>query len=637
VAIKNSSKSFLIGNVLNKEAYYYGSSAISKGGYTDSELLRAEQGKSFISPQELTNILQGNTPAGSPYPPLPPTPPPGPFPSKAFFSPISRPSANITYLFNSPSSTNILAATDYSIAFAYPYPIYASSYGFSVTSNITNYTQATDYQNIYVNVPIISLSNTANYNITLYGSNNYGSSKVSISNLSETDTRPPATADYSGLTSSNGVTEIIYTFLHIAHTKYYLFKTYDSVGASYPASKDSYLSNGVINLRVYGLNMGETYTTLITASNSFGTSQITLQSTTLPPEYVGRDILYYARYLNYSLTGNILPKHVENNLTINGENQYSFDYSKRMGDVNFNITPFNPNTFFTITPDTTSSWVIIDGNLIIDPLTTFTPPVRKLFTVLYVTGDLLNNGTISMSARGANHSNLVANNIYIGDINRSNSLSNIFIGSGGGFGGAGYRYTYSDNVTRIVGESGKNGFGGGTGGGSTGIFYIRNGTFRTGSGARGTSYSGGAGSGGLYALSSDPTTTGATCNASTNGGPGTYGVSLTTTRLGGGGAGNPSGSNSDGSGIVESGTGGTLIVIVEGVISGNGVFTSRGVDGNRVSTDGRGSGGGSGGGSISVLYGTLATTLNFDVFGGSTGGFYKAGNGSFRSFAIGSN
>ena len=637
VALKNSSKSSLIGSVLTKEAYYYGSSAVSKGGYTDSELLHAEQGKAFISPQELTTILQENTPAGSPYPPLPSTPPPGPFPSKAFFSPISRPFTNVTYMFNSASSENILAATDYSIDFSYSYPIYASSYGVSVSSNIPNYTQATDYQNIYVNIPIISLSNTANYNITLYGSNNYGSSRVSISNLSETDTRPPASASPSGLTASNGVSEVVYTFQPVAHAKYYLFQTYDSTGAPYPASNYSYLSNGVINLRVYGLNPGDTYTTLITASNSFGTSQINLQSATNPLQYEGLDILDYARYLNYSLTGTTGPKHVTSNLTITYENQYSFDYSKYVGNIDFNTTPFNSNTFFTGVADTTSAWVIIDGNLTIDPSTTFTPPVRKLFTVLYVTGDLTNNGVISMSARGANHSNLTPNNIYIGNSNRFNSLSNKYIPATGGAGGAGFTLTNNDNTLLTVASNGTSGINGGTGGGSTGLLVIRNGTFTMGSGADGTSYSGGAGSGGIYSFGL-ANTTGSTCNASPNGGAGSDGVILSPGATAGGGAGNPSGRDRFPGGTGEpttSGTGGTLIVIVEGAIRGDGLFSSRGVDGNN--STGTVPGGGSGGGSVTVLYGTLATTLLFSISGGTALAPYRGGDGSFRSFAIGSN
>lgn len=642
VALKNSSKSSLIGNVLTKEAYYYGSSAVSKGGYTDSELLHAEQGKAFISPQELTTILQGNTPAGSPYPPLPSTPPPGPFPSKAFFSPISRPSANVTYMFNSASSANILAATDYSIDFSYSYPVYASSYGVSVSSNIPNYTQATDYRNIYVNIPIISLSNTANYNITLYGSNNYGSSRVSISNLSETDTRPPASASPSGLTASNGVSEVVYTFQPVAHAKYYLFQTYDSTGAPYPALNYSYSSNSVINLRVYGLNPDEIYTTLITASNSFGTSQITLQSATYPLQYEGLDVLDYARYLNHNLTGTTGPKHITSNLTITYENQYSFDYSKYVGNIDFNTTPFDSNTFFTGVADTTSAWVIIDGNLTIDASTTFTPPVRKLFTVLYVTGDLTNDGVISMSARGANHSNLTPNNIYIGNSNRFNSLSNKYIPATGGAGGAGFTLTRtftSGTVYLTVASNGTSGINGGTGGGSTGLLSIINGTFTMGSGAEGTSYSGGAGSGGIYVLGF-PNTTASTCNASPNGGAGSDGASFLLDG-GGGGAGNPSGRNGSPGGPIgeptTSGTGGTLIVIVEGAIRGDGLFSSYGVNGNTNNNDGGAPGGGSGGGSITVLYGSLTTILPFNISGGTALAPYRGGDGSFRSFAIGSN
>ena len=46
----------------------------------------------------------------------------------------------------------------------------------------------------------------------------------------------------------------------------------------------------------------------------------------------------------------------------------------------------------------------MNGNLTINSGQTFIPSVRKLFTVLYVTGNLVVNGSISMTGRGANHS-----------------------------------------------------------------------------------------------------------------------------------------------------------------------------------------------------------------------------------------
>jgi hypothetical protein len=296
----------------------------------------------------------------------------------------------------------------------------------------------------------------------------------------------------------------------------------------------------------------------------------TLTSTTSYIEYnredIRQDILAYALFLNNILITNTAPTYDINNLIINGEDQYNFEYSKFIGPTIYNN---DAEHFFTSTPDTRSSWVIINGNFTVNSGQTFIPPVRKLFTVLYVKGDLINNGTISMTARGANHSNLEAHDIYIGNSNRFDALSNIYIPAIGGNGGAGF----IGPVTGFSSRNGSNGINGGTGGGSTGRVPITNRDFNMGSGAAGTSYSGGAASGSILNTGNTPIST---QPASSNGGQGSAGAKNGTgPGIAGGGAGNPSGSNSDGRGIIQSGTGGTLIIIVEGQISGNGQFTSQ--------------------------------------------------------------
>jgi len=617
VTLKNSSKTALIGSILNKGAYYNGNGRISKGGNTDSEVTGAEQGKAFISPQELTNILQQNTPAG---PPLPPTPPQAPFPWKAYFSPISRPSINIEYYFNSPSSLNILSATNLSLSFSYPYPVYASTYGVSLTDNITNYTASTDYQNMYVNIPNISATET--YTITLYGSNNYGSSKVSFSNFYDNQPRMPFSEGY---TASNGVNEIIYTFPSIQGTQYYLYQTYNSLQEPYDASYYSYLSNSSIYLIVSGLQSSNTYNTVVTASNSLGLITKTLISTTNYLEYNTQDILGYARFLNNTIITNTAPTYNINNLSINGEIQYSFEYSKRIGNTNYTN---NILQFFTRTADTRSSWVIIDGNFTVNTGQLFIPPVRKLFTVLYVKGNLINNGIISMSSRGANHSNLEPHDIYIGNSNRLDTLSNIYIPAIGGNGGAGF----IGPVSGFNFRNGSNGTNGGTGGGSTGNVLSSNFVFSMGFGAAGTAYSGGAASGGILNYSNVMIST---QPASSNGGAGSAGASNGTgPGIAGGGAGNPFGLSTNGR-IISSGTGGTLIIIVEGQISGNGSFRSDGEGGFPITVPG----GASGGGSVTVLYNSLAPSFSFNssVLGGNVINGGRGGNGSFRVFPLGQN
>lgn len=79
------------------------------------------------------------------------------------------------------------------------------------------------------------------------------------------------------------------------------------------------------------------------------------------------------------------------------------------------------------------------------------------------------------------------------------------------------------------------------------------------------------------------------------------------------------------------GTGGVLIVICEGNISGTGSLTSLGSSGGGIAARG----GGSGGGSITLLYNTNtsdSTTTN--VTGGTNG---PGGAGTARKLAIGAN
>jgi hypothetical protein len=95
---------------------------------------------------------------------------------------------------------------------------------------------------------------------------------------------------------------------------------------------------------------------------------------------------------------------ISGSLTINGN-----DVGKVMFKVLSNVTvePATPNIIFSDNKDITSSWLFVKGNMTINPAVTLTPPSRKLFTVLYVKGDLTFQGTdsiISMTQRGANHS-----------------------------------------------------------------------------------------------------------------------------------------------------------------------------------------------------------------------------------------
>lgn len=103
-----------------------------------------------------------------------------------------------------------------------------------------------------------------------------------------------------------------------------------------------------------------------------------------------------------------------------------------------------------------------------------------------------------------------------------------------------------------------------------------------------------------------------------------------------GGSGNPGGNSGGISGLPGGvGTGGVLVVICEGTLSGTGTIVAGGVDGVRPS--GSVAGGASGGGSVTVLYKTDSSSITPAAAGG-TGQFSgNGGNGTARKLAIGAN
>jgi hypothetical protein len=268
------------------------------------------------------------------------------------------------------------------------------------------------------------------------------------------------------------------------------------------------------------------------------------------------------------------------------------------------ISSFTASSWFSSTADSLSSWVVVKGNLTINSGITFTPSVRKLFTVLYVAGNLVNNGTISMTARGASHSGTTARNIRIATGSFS-AVTDPQVPAAGGAGGPS-GYAGGIEITNISGVAGSAGTGGGTGGGGSGAAPINS---SVGLGSAGTSFSGGCG-GGAGGRST-------AANAAANGGAG---GNADRADIGNsfdfeGGGGNPGGTNpmftaprNQG----RSGTGGVLIVIVEGSISGTGTIEARGVLNENplpwetnptTGSSGFLMGGSTGGGSVTVMYG----------------------------------
>lgn len=259
-------------------------------------------------------------------------------------------------------------------------------------------------------------------------------------------------------------------------------------------------------------------------------------------------------------------------LTINGVSLGNHDFVVKQGAQT--ISAFTASDWFTSTADTASAWVIVNGNLTINSGITVIPSVRKLFAVVYVEGSLTLNGDISMSSRGANHSGTgnSGGSTTAGDIRVAtgtySSTTNPTVPAAGGSGGTGANGSVNAGGAATLGS------GGGGSGAST--------SATGGSGAAGTAFCGGPGGGGAYGANGG--------NGVANGGAG-------GTAGGGAGAGvgNPTG-----------GCGGTLLVIVNGAVSGSGNLLARGGSDNYtwqvpMSASSACGGGGAGGGVVILM------------------------------------
>lgn len=334
-----------------------------------------------------------------------------------------------------------------------------------------------------------------------------------------------------------------------------------------------------------------------------------------PPSGSSSDILTFSRSLATTFTGSDVTPTDGGALTINSESLGNYEVTARKADTT--ISSFTASDWFTSTKDTTSSWIIVNGNLTINSGQTLIPPVRKLFTVLYVAGNLVCNGTISMTGRGANHSGTgdsggatTARDIRIATGTFS-TVTNPQIPATGGSGGLGVSTDGKNDGT--VGTNGASG-GGGSG------YRFTGGT--SGSGSSGTCFSGGSGGGAAYS-------SGTAGNGGANGGAGGQGVP-TNSNIITGGTGNPGG-NAGTAQAGGNGTGGTLIVIVEGSITGTGSIIANGIASNRIG--GGAPGGASGGGSLTVMSKPLSSiTVSATGGNGQSGG--NGGNGTARRLAL---
>ncbi|MFP4467905.1 MAG: InlB B-repeat-containing protein, partial [Bacteroidales bacterium] len=249
------------------------------------------------------------------------------------------------------------------------------------------------------------------------------------------------------------------------------------------------------------------------------------------------------------------------------------------------------------------------GDVTVYTNVTLTANGRKRGMYMHIPGQLVNHGTISMTARGAVSE---GQNVLLFDEE--------FVPAEGGAGGdrvyasAGGSSTYrpgragADGVTRSTG-------GGASGGNRTGTA----GSGYSGRGSAGTSYSGGSGGGGRAARN-----TSNAGHASANGGRGGSGYAWTNSPYrysAGGGAGNPGGSrgvhNGGSASNGHTGTGG-LLALYAHKVNNHGIISSDGSQGGNASHISAG-GGGSGGGSVNIFASQLNNSRTIRAEGGSGG------------------
>lgn len=242
--------------------------------------------------------------------------------------------------------------------------------------------------------------------------------------------------------------------------------------------------------------------------------------------------------------------------------------------------------------------------------------------LVYVTEQLTNNGTITMTARGAK---APGETVYLWKNGNNNYEYVPAAGVAGGTGGTGKNPDLGQTGTTPSAANSRR-TGGGGGGAGQGYYDSKG-----GNASAGTSYSGGCGGGGgSYAKA--PSATG-------NGGQG--GNANITDRTiytigAGGGAGNPGGLGKRGSSAANNNPGGNgtggLLTIYANVFQNNSTISANGSAGGSAY---RAGGGGSGGGSVNIFYKTNNKTGTITATGGAGGKGTR--NGESANGAAGGN
>lgn len=324
--------------------------------------------------------------------------------------------------------------------------------------------------------------------------------------------------------------------------------------------------------------------------------------------------------------------------------EFTFEFPATLGDF---------TTTGVVTTDEPTS--VVDGDPVVLTYTNMTiqsghifrPSNRCKGLFLQILGDLVVNGRLTMSARGA-----AGAGKYVGIDPKAPAVyfhpSDIFTeknlpvilptgGNGGAIRKAGT--TNNANVQNGAGYAGNPGTNGACGGGGGGSASGQWQPVTAGSGAAGTSFSGGAGGGGSSSYGYSPVAG----NGATNGGKGGNGVASSDgpnvssspygdkRRASGGGAGNAGGTGQRTSTALTAnnggtGTGGLLILVVKGniILGPSGSIDANGIAGGSGTWAG---GGGSGGGAVHLFHkGTINDIAKILATGGN-GGSGKAAAG----------
>ena len=279
-------------------------------------------------------------------------------------------------------------------------------------------------------------------------------------------------------------------------------------------------------------------------------------------------------------------------------------------------TVLTSSVFTGCTAVDANTQIIIGKNMSVASGTTLTPPYRCKGIVIGDVDEFINEGTISMTARGASGA---GKNIQL--------TTSYMISATGGSGSSatgGYVDYNCNGYSGGAGSSPASGVlscGGGGGGACAGKGGI---TFYGGAGGTGTSFSGGSGGGGL--ITSYANTGNAGSSTGGAGGAGKNGWSDSNTYIVRGGAGNPVGSTVNANSVAADGYGegtGGLIVIMASKLTNTGTINSKGskAPGFATATDRypKAGGGASGGGCIVLLGRSITNTGTVSAAGGDAG------------------